>query len=447
MIAPTAAAILEQLAQPNPPVLSLLALCRSPEYRVVWEPGPYLVQLLRRFTRLLLHQGHPTLALEVAARGLAGPCVDDHELLYCRALALVNSRNTNRAERFVQEMLQRNDLPTKVRSDALSLVGRIRKEAANRTADPDARLQRFREAFSSYLQAYELSGDTFPGINAASLALLSGEPKQSRRLAAEVRDLDRKKLDLPGHDGDYWLHATLGEAHLLLGDGATAHHHYDRAATLARAAHKDSDLTSMRRQLLLLRDHLSVGDELLGLFRLGPVVVFAGHGLDRPGEPMRFPHDPALQEAVMQAIEHELNALGASIGFCSPGCGSDILFGELMRQRDSELHIVLPFLEEDFITERVTYGLPHLQPWRSRYKELCGPLRVTTHHATTEPFLNDQVLHDFNGVFMQGLALRGPSRWASRRWRWWCRTRRSLPSGTAWRRLWTTGRRPATHCA
>ena len=46
-----------------------------------------------------------------------------------------------------------------------------------------------------------------------------------------------------------------------------------------------------------------------------------------------------------------------------------------------------------------------MEPWRRRYEELRGLFRVTRHFATTEEFLNDQVLYDFAGVFMQGLAL------------------------------------------
>ena len=107
--APTAAAILEQLADKDAQVLNLLALCRTPPYLHVWSEGP---ELLRRFARLLLKQGHPTLALEVAARGLAEKLYpNDPDLLYCRALALARSGNPTRAACFVQEMLGRPDLP------------------------------------------------------------------------------------------------------------------------------------------------------------------------------------------------------------------------------------------------------------------------------------------------------------------------------------------------
>ena len=180
---------------------------------------------------------------------------------------------------------------------------------------------------------------------------------------------------------------------------------YVEAANLAREADNDGDISSMLRQLRLLRDHLPIEEELLRAFQLGPVVVLAGQGLDRPGDSVRFPPDPALEAAVRAAIKSELDALGTHIGYCSPGSGSEILFGEAMRERDAELHLVLPYAEHDFCAERIAYGMPELESWQRRYEELRGFLRMTRHFATTEEFLNDQVLYDFAGSFMQGLAL------------------------------------------
>ena len=67
MPALSAAAVLKKLDDPDAPVLHLLAECRAPDNEAVWRAGPHLH---RRFARLLLRQGHPTLALETAARGL-----------------------------------------------------------------------------------------------------------------------------------------------------------------------------------------------------------------------------------------------------------------------------------------------------------------------------------------------------------------------------------------
>lgn len=403
MTTPTAAAILDQLNHKDAPVLNLLALCRTKAYEGVWAEGP---ELLRRFARLLLKQGHPTLALEVASRGLEKIAYPrDHELMYCRALALVRSGNTTRADWFLHELLDVTGLEPKIHSDALSLAGRIRKDLSVQTRNPATRLTRLRASFDFYCCAYDLTGDTFPGINAASLALVVGQPQRSTELATRVRDAALDELEKPGKEHDSWLLATLGEAYLLLGDAVAARSRYSQAVRLAHEAHADGDIASMRRQLLLLRDHLPIGEDLLGLFRLGPVVVFAGHNLDRPGETTRFPANPALEAAVRRAIKTELDALETTIGYCMPGCGSDILFGELMRERDAELHVVLPYAEQDFVVEKLTYGLPEMEPWHERYRKMKGQLRVTQHFATTEAFLNDQVLYDFGGTFMQGLAL------------------------------------------
>ncbi len=402
-IAPSANAILELLDQRDAQVLNLLALCRTPPYQQVWTQGP---ELLRRFARLLLKQGHPTLALEVAARGLEGRAFpNDLDLMYCRALALVRSGNTTRADMFLRELLDRTDLTPELRSDALSLAGRIRNDLAVQTRDPAGRSARLRSAFDFYCLAHDLTGDPFPGINAATLALLVGQLDRSRELAVRVRDAVLDELDKPGKERDYWLLAILGEAYLLLGEATGARTRYGQAVRLAQEAQAFGDITAVRRQLLLLREKIPVGDDLLGLFRLGPVVVFAGHGLDKPGAPPCFPNDPALEAAVRRAIKIELDALETAIGYCSPGCGSDILFGELMRERDAELHLILPFAEDDFVLERLTYGFQEQKPWHERYQKLSGHLRVTQHFATTEAFLNDPVLYDFGGTFLQGLAL------------------------------------------
>jgi class 3 adenylate cyclase len=403
MIPATARAILKQLDEKDAQVLNLLALCRTPEYLHVWFQGP---ELLRRFARLLLQQGHPTLALEVAARGLTDKAYPgDVELMYCRALALARSGNPTRAWIFAQEMLHRTDLSPEIHSDTLSLAGRICKDWAARTSDLSVRTSRFREAFGYYKRAFDLSGESFSGINAGTLALLTGDAEQSRIIACKVRDRVLAELDELGKEHDYWLLATLAEAYLLLDDGTAAKGRYAQAVRFAREAHSDGDIAAMLRQLRLLREHRPIGEELLGLFRLGPVVVFAGQSIDRPGDPVRFPANSALEAAVRRAINNELAALESNIGYFSPGCGSEVLYGELMRERDAELHIVLPFAEDDFCTERLTYGLPVLAPWRQRYEELRGFLRVTRHFATTEEFLNDEVLYDFSSSFMQGLTL------------------------------------------
>ena len=56
----------------------------------------------------------------------------------------------------------------------------------------------------------------------------------------------------PSAAADYWLEATLGEAVLILGDGAESAAHYARAASLAGG--RFGNLASTRRQAELLAE-------------------------------------------------------------------------------------------------------------------------------------------------------------------------------------------------
>src|SRR5206468_310521 len=144
--------------------------------------GAPTARLVPPFRPPAAQAGPPDPRLEVAARGLDKEvCPGDPVLMYCRALALARSGSTTRADRFVHDLLARQDLPAGLRSDALSLAGRVRKDIAAGTADDGLRATRLRAAFDFYCQAYERGGDTFPGINAASLALLLGLPERSRQ--------------------------------------------------------------------------------------------------------------------------------------------------------------------------------------------------------------------------------------------------------------------------
>src|SRR5262245_3999152 len=290
----TATAVLEQLRAPKAPVLKLLAECRERDNQHVWDEDRALV---RRFAELLIDQKHPTIALEVASRGLEDRYYPgDHELLYWRAPALVTTGNPTRVDDFVQELLAAPGLSTHWQTEGLSLAGRVRKDRATRTADPTRRRDLFRQAYDYYSQAYALRGHYFPGINAATLALLGGTPGQSTDLATRVRDDVRAQLRQSANEGDDWLWATLGEACLLLGD-PDARGQYEKAVALARDSQAHGHIASMGRQVRLLAPLLPAAADLLPLFRVNPVIVFAGHNLDHPGDPTRFPADPALEDA------------------------------------------------------------------------------------------------------------------------------------------------------
>jgi len=139
---------------------------------------------------------------------------------------------------------------------------------------------------------------------------------------------------------------------------------------------------------------------------LGRVVVFSGHLLDSPERreakhPPRFPNDPKLIDAVAAEIRSALDRLNAKVGFCSLGCGGDILFAEAM----------LPFAQDDFFRTSVNYGQSgrHWVEWRIRFDavlqrvEQDSPTRVR--YATPEPYLGSDKLFGFTNSVLQGLAI------------------------------------------
>src|SRR5206468_3113092 len=140
--------------------------------------------------------------------------------------------------------------------------------------------------------------------------------------------------------------ATLGEAYFIRGDQPKMKTWMTRAIRLA-AGHVGS-ISSMRRNILLLKERLQLSEAVWELFNVGSVVAFSGHRIDSGAGAARFPPGPALERRVREAIRDKLAEVNATVGYCSAASGSDLLFAECMLERKAELHVVLPFDKDDF---------------------------------------------------------------------------------------------------
>ena len=392
--------ILKQLDAPEANVMDLLQTYQSEEFQKFWRQD---ARLYRAFGKKLISGGHPTKAFELAREGLVYHG-KDLELKYLSALALARGGNISKAEESVNELFKEPELGERLKVEALSLLGRLNKDRYERTRQSTLKLKFSQESARSYERAYILSGNSFPGINAATMSLLSSRPEKARQLAATVFEQAKAELGKPAMENDYWLLATLGEAHILLGDLKEAASWYGKAVNSAKG--HVGDIASMRRNLVLLKEKLEVSEEILELFNIGSVVVFSGHMIDHPTrEVPRFPPDPELEQKVSLAIKEEIEKLNATVGYCSAACGSDILFAERMLERDAELHIVLPFARKDFYSVSVDFDLHEMSEWRRRCDALLDNSAVKVHYATTENFLGDDILFEFVNTFTQGLAI------------------------------------------
>lgn len=118
--------------------------------------------------------------------------------------------------------------------ETLGRIGRLYKDAGDRKAEeelPDLQdegksrqtrapsLQMYDKAFSIYREAYDFSKEWYVGINAATLALLTGKEAIAQQIAREVATICATKLDSEQKDR-YWLYATEGEAALILNEPA-----------------------------------------------------------------------------------------------------------------------------------------------------------------------------------------------------------------------------------
>jgi tetratricopeptide (TPR) repeat protein len=154
------------------------------------------------------------------------------------ALLLAESGRQDAALRMLEPL---EDLGRVFRDEAtLSLIGRTCKDLGDRaledhpvpireiTAHP-AR-QWYRTAYEHYLEAFNKSGGYYPGINAATLALLCGRHEESRRLAElTIRCCRKQNMAALDRDERFWVLVTEGEALLLMGRARQAADFYRRA--------------------------------------------------------------------------------------------------------------------------------------------------------------------------------------------------------------------------
>jgi class 3 adenylate cyclase len=358
----------------------------------------------------LIRTKHPTKAVERAEEGIK---LHPKSLLlkYLRLLAF--RRGGNASDLVVQQAKVLDDDARiaddrRLQGDIRSLLGALYKMRYERNSRPAAASAIARSSADWYELGYNLNPSAYPCINKATMLLLVGRLRHARNWAD--RAVNAAKNELAAKPDDYWALATLGEANVILGKLPDARNFYRQATDIARE-HEDDRIT-MKKNLLLLKQKIDIGD-VLDLFDFGTVVVFAGHMIDNPlvtrrhGRPPRFPDDRELEKHVGDAIQAQIEQLNARIGYTSVACGSDILFAEQMIDRGYEVHIVLPYDKADFFDTSVDFGLPQMARWRSRAERVLNEAerRNSVHYATNERFMGDRVLHEFVSAFAQGLAI------------------------------------------
>src|SRR3954447_4672708 len=314
------------------------------------------------------------MAFDLADRALR-EYPDDLWLRHRAVLALARAGSTGEAtRRFVEYGLK-----GVADEDVAALEARIAKDAA--LAQHDVLLRRRDAATSAHLYEtiFRDTGGYYPAVNAATMYLIGGQPQLAETLAGEALEA------VGADDASYYAHATVAEAELLRGNVDSA-----RAALERAAAHADGDfaaLATTRRQLRLVCQSSGVQSGVLDVLASPGVVHFCGHRIAAAGKPGRFVAE--REDEIRAAIRTQIEQRKPGFAYGALASGADILWAEALLGAGAELHVVLPFSDQEFIKTSVEDSGAG---WVDRFKR-CRDAATSVTHATAESFLGDDVLY------------------------------------------------------
>jgi class 3 adenylate cyclase len=357
---------------------------------------PHTPSLYIVLAEAILQLGEPLIAYDILAEGFKH-WENDVRLQQLMALALARSGATQRANTILNTLFNQgqHDLET------LSLLARTYKDLWQNNQSETERSQHLQLAAQNYRQAYEKSQELYPGINAATMTLISGDKERARNIANAVKKQCEEKLSVLENfnSKDYWALATLGEACLILEEYSLATNWYKQAVKIAEKRY--GDISSTRRNAKIILDYLEEDLNLLNQwFPLPKVAVFVGHILDLPNRPEpRFPRE--METQVYQSVLERLRNLGVTIGYASAACGGDILFLEAILELKGEIHIVLPYPQEQFIKDSVDL-IPD-SDWKERFFNLIEQATEVS-IACNYPYEETSSLYQYTNRLLHGLA-------------------------------------------
>jgi class 3 adenylate cyclase len=331
-------------------------------------------------------------AFDIARRGL-----DEHPdsttLKHRAVLALARSGATRQARQWFASL----GLEGRSERGLRELDARLDKDLALASTDEAERLALLRTAAAKYEAAYLERGDYYPGINFANLLLLAGEPERAAAVARRLIASLETAADKAEGEDRFWSLATLIEAHVINGDLVSAEARLDAA----RGA-SNGDYTMLATAARSIKHATRAkGLPLQWVASLAPpsVIHYTGHMIAAPGVSGRFP--AAAEATIAAAIGEALDQHGAGFGYGSLASGADILFAEALLARGAQLHVVLPFILDDFIETSVR---PAGEQWVTRMRRCLAAAR-SVRYATDGAGLGDDTLFTYSSRIAMGLAV------------------------------------------
>lgn len=334
-------------------------------------------------TKAAIDSGNLLLAYDTAVSALNNGDTSI-ELRHLMVLALARMGNGEQA----LELFHQYGLDSSPDAHHRAIAARILKDAALATVEEAERKSALQEAYKAYRQIFEDSGDAYPGINAASLALLGG-------LAEEAQNIVESILQIPaiGHPGNYYDLATKAEAYLIAGRFEEA------AAILSDAgAMKDANAgarASSFKQLKLVGHEAGLDreaiDQLLAPISPPMVIHYCGH---------MFLEGVEAETRLRAAVDDYLSRNDVGYAYGALASGADILIAEAVLARGGELNVVLPFIQEDFKAQSI---VPAGEGWLKRF-EACMQQANSVNYATEMHYVGDPDQFGYASKVSMGMA-------------------------------------------
>ena len=394
--------------------MSQLVSRLNPSLRTEWKLFDQRASSALEFLSLcekMISVGEFLLAHDVAKAGLKLH-KNDRKLCQKAAHALCKAGSPMMASQLLEELVASGDRGVETHS----LLASAYKDLWEQATDAESKnkyaelaIARYQEGFSTNSfenlktsQRQDLETQYYPCINISFMHFFSGNYDQGKEYAEKAWRIC-EKLKGEGQT-DYWIQATEAEALLLLGSVDDAVYSYAEAVSMPDV--EPAWIASTRKQALQIAgayEDEDIRKKIQSAFPVLGIVAFSGHVIDQPGSSIpRFP--PEAEEIAKEEIKSALEKMGASCGYSSAACGTDILFLEAMLERGAETHIFLPFAKEEFIETSVRRAGGN---WVSRFESVLDQA-TSVHYVTKDGYNGEDTLFSFcNDVLLGFAAMRG----------------------------------------
>jgi class 3 adenylate cyclase/tetratricopeptide (TPR) repeat protein len=327
---------------------------------IAWMQGD--LSLVRRFTESALKKEELLLVCDASREALRlWPNANEDErtelvrvrMNYARALMCLGFTRDARdeLEPCASDTFQPK-LGRTLKVDILLQLGHIVREESHHATARAARLQMAEDALSFYQRALQLDPERLEAlISTAAASFIIGAEDSPVRAQAEdkARQILTLTTKLEDDEGPR-VRTTRAKAtaYSILGDTDAAANSYGQLKNLDGVT--TTDLTDARYYAQFLAEALGKPrDFFKQAFPPLQLIIFSGHLPDAPDAtnmPKRFP--PESIEPVRALLRDKLEELDARVGLVSASAGADLLFIEALRARKGDVHVILPWSQNEF---------------------------------------------------------------------------------------------------